>query len=200
MMVRYKHSQCLCGKRYFLSDFRIFMFNNCTVEIYSYRHKLLMFYRIIIFVAIVTVAVVTIVTISISAISVRTIVCITSIASIFAILAITVVVAIFLLRHINTIKYDTWVRYLVLRSQTVDHTKAFFWSIVCAADVNGSIGTTTYLERICYQTYRSCIKDDEVVYFFKEVDCSVQRFACKKFCRVWRNRSCHQQIKVGIDS
>src|SRR5574344_959355 len=97
MMVRYKHSQCLCGKRYFLSDFRIFMFNNCTVEIYSYRHKLLMFYRIIIFVAIVTVAVVsvvTIVTISISAISVRTIVCITSIASIFAILAITVVVAI----------------------------------------------------------------------------------------------------------
>src|SRR5574344_697965 len=144
MMVRYKHSQCLCGKRYFLSDFRIFMFNNCTVEIYSYRHKLLMFYRIIIFVAIMTVAVVsvvTIVTISVSAISVRTIVCITSIASIFAILAITVVVAIFLLRHIDTIKYDTCVRYLVLRSQTVDHTKAFFGRIVGTTYKYSSIST-----------------------------------------------------------
>ena len=111
MTVADEHLQRLDGKRTLLTNLRIFVLDDGSVEVYCYYHRLFLD-GIVVLIAIMrfgilaVVAVIAVVAIAILAVAIAAI----AVTAVLAIAAIAIVVAILAARHVDTVEDDTGIR------------------------------------------------------------------------------------------
>ena len=120
-------------------------------------------------IAIVAVSIVTIIAI-VSILSIACTVACSTISTILAITAIAIVIAIFSLRHINTIENNSHVRELLLVCKCINQVEALLWSIVCTTHIDRGICNARNLKSICNKTDWSGINHDIIISLLQEIN------------------------------
>ena len=141
-------------------------------------------------------AIVAVVAITIAAIAIATI----AIAAIAAIAAVAIVVAVFTLRHIDTIEHDAGVEELAVVGQGIEEADIALRSIVGTADIAVDIGIAGYLEGIGNKTDRSGIEDDIVVISTEDIHDLTEIVAGQQLGGVGRSRSGKKEVEVVVDT
>ena len=200
-----EHLQSIDGEGYLLADIGILVLDYSAVEVNCDNHLFLdrvVFLVTVVGIGIVAItAIVAVVAITIAAIAIATIAIATiAIAAIAAIAAVAIVVAVFTLRHIDTIEHDAGVEELAVVGQGIEEADIALRSIVGTADIAVDIGIAGYLEGIGNKTDRSGIEDDIVVISTEDIHDLTEIVAGQQLGGVGRSRTGKEKVEVVVDA
>ena len=123
-----------------------------------------------------------------------------AIAAIATVATVAIVVAVFTLRHIDTIEHDAGVEELAVVGQGVEEADIALRSIVGTADIAVDIGIAGYLEGIGNKTDRSGIEDDIVVISTEDIHDLTEIVAGQQLGGVGRSRTGKEKVEVVVDT
>ena len=123
-----------------------------------------------------------------------------TIAADLAVTTVAVIVAVFTLRHVDTIEDDTGIREFAFGREVVQDVQRGLRRIVGATDKDGYISLFANLDSIGYETDRGRVEDDIVIKLSEDGHRFAKAITRQEFRRIRRDRTSQEQVQIRIQT